>query len=132
MWYYFSCPHKSKKVTILFEFSIISGHDGALYFLSASFTLSPLVLKPSISIPMDDDLPVCISCLCVNNYCLAYPSPSSTTDCDNTPIVVDFPASTFPATAILSWISDDRFLRSLFVSFLTKNSQINLSCFNTI
>ena len=62
----------------------------------------PFESKPRISFPTDDVLPVSISCLWRNNFCLAWPRPLSKQLCVSTPNNVDFPASTLPTTAILT------------------------------
>lgn len=52
-----------------------------------------------MSFPTELVLPDSISCLCLNNFCLEWPLPLSSSPWVNTPNKVDLPASTFPTTA---------------------------------
>ena len=113
---YFSWPAKSTKVStfeLLLQISVQSNdepwdgvfttwnHGYPWILLCLGFTC-PFESKPRISFPTDDVLPVSISCLWRNNFCLAWPRPLSKQLCVSTPNNVDFPASTLPTTAILT------------------------------
>lgn len=92
--------------------------------------LLPSASKPRISWPTLLVLPDSCSCLWRNSFIRASPRPLSSSPWVNTPSKVDFPASTFPTTAILQNINKTRclFVERVFASECVKS---NRQCENT-